>query len=78
MPEADEPFDDVAVGDEVDLHDPVGAVRDTRRREHGLDGPGHLVERSVDVGAVAEVDLDGLGDGEVHRRVVQHHDLGAE
>ncbi len=33
-------------------------------------GPLDLLERGVDRGGVAQVDLDGLGDVVVHRRVV--------
>ena len=41
-------------------------------------GPLDLLERGVDRGGVAQVDLDRLGDVVVHRRVVQHDDFGAE
>src|SRR6201999_1753783 len=54
---------------------PVG---DSGGGEHRVDGPAYLLERGVDRGGVAQVDLDRLGDFVVHRRIVQDNDFRAE
>ncbi len=66
------------MADEVDLQQVGGPVGDSGGREHGVDGPLDLLEGGVDRGGVAQVDLYRLGDFEVHRRIVQHDDFGAE
>ena len=57
---------------------PGRAVGDAGGREHRVHVAVDLLERGVDRGTVAEVDLDRLRDVELDRREVHHHDLGAE
>jgi hypothetical protein len=70
-------FDEIAVADEVDLHQ-VWPLGDPGGRKHRVDRATHLLERGVDRSGVAQVDLQRLGDVILHRRVVHHYHLGTE
>ena len=63
--------------EEVDFLDAGRAVGDARAGEQRVDRAAAFVDGAVDRGGVGEVDLDGLGAGQVDVGVVHHHDLGA-
>ena len=42
-----------------------------------MDRPTALVDRGVDGGLLGQVDVDGLGAGQLHLGEVHHDDLGA-
>ncbi len=71
-------FDEVPVAEEVDRHQVGGPVGDAGGGEHGVDRAVQLFEGGVDRRGVAQVDLNGLGDVVLHRRVVHHDDFGAQ
>jgi hypothetical protein len=70
--------DQVAVTDEVDLLDAIGAVGNAGAGEQRVDRAAALVDRRVDVRLVAQVEADRLRTRQRDRRVVHHHDLGTE
>jgi hypothetical protein len=68
----------MTLADEVDVHDPRSAVGNARAREQRVDRAAALVERGIDAGLVAQVDLDPFDALDRDVGVVHHDDFGAE